>query len=143
MRAAGRRRSIRPGRGISHGLRRWGRFAPRPGAKTLYGYGAWFALTAFWMFGFAIEGGLAHRAAAIGVGLGLVTLGRLDRHGWVLAAGVVGLLGGVAAVLADLGLNLMSAAGIFLALALAALGVALIMSRRRRAAAEAQHGSAP
>ncbi len=108
----------------------WGRFAPRPGARTLYGYGVWFSLVAFWIWGFAGDGGLAHRAAGIAIGLALLALGRTDRHGFVLAAGIVGLLGGVAAALADLGLDLMVAAGLFLVLAVGALAAAMALARR-------------
>lgn len=108
----------------------WGRFAPRPGARTLYGYGVWFSLIAFWIWGFAADFGLAHRAGGIVIGLGLLALGRTDRHGFVVAAGVVGLLGGVAAALADLGLDLMVAAGLFLVLAVGALIAAMALARR-------------
>ncbi|MBU6372617.1 MAG: DUF2157 domain-containing protein [Alphaproteobacteria bacterium] len=108
----------------------WGRFAPRPGARTLYGYGVWFALVAFWVWGYAGDLGLAHRAAAIAIGLGLLALGRIDRHGFVLAAGIIGLLAGVAAALADLGLDLMVAAGLFFVLALGALIGAVALARR-------------
>lgn len=119
----------------------WGRFAPRPGAKTLYGYGAWFALSSFWIWGVVAELGLAHRAAAIVVGLVLLALGRTDRQGWVLAAGIVGTLGGIAVALADLGLDLMVAAGLFLVLAVGALGAAFAMARRGAAAKAARSAS--
>ena len=115
----------------------WGRHAPRAGAKTLYGYGVWFGLIAFWVWGYAASVGIGHRALALALGLALLTLGRTDRHGWVLGAGVAGTLAAVAAVLADLGLDLMVAAGLFGVFALIAIGWAFVLSRRDRPGAAA------
>jgi hypothetical protein len=63
---------------------------------------------------------------------GVIALGRHDRHALVTAAGVAALIGAVAAVMFDLGLDLIYAAFVFGLAALAAL-VAGWMLRRRSA----------
>jgi hypothetical protein len=113
----------------------WGRFATRPGARTLYGYVAIFATIAYWVWGAAGTLGVAHHAGSIVIGLGLVALGRHDRHGWVLAAGIAATIIGIVVVLTDLGLDLMAASGLSLLLALGALIASFALARGRRSSA--------
>ena len=60
-----------------------------------------------------------------------MALGRIDRHPFVTAVGVLGLIGAVSALLMDLGLDLMTAAGVFLLCAVAALVAGLLLRRSR------------
>ena len=119
---------------------------PAPGGSTLYGYGAWWgmlavsglsltlSITPTWM-GADIPTGiiLLERAAWIGLSLFLIAIGQTDRHGWVIASGVVSLIGAISLLMSDLGLSLTAAAGVFLLTALIALGFALRMGRRSHA----------
>jgi len=109
------------------------REAGRDAGGAFYGWFAWAALGFFIVAGFAAGShgwGIGHRLAWLALAGGLVAAGRNDRHGLVTAAGVLGLLGAVSALLKDLGLDLMAAAGVFLVAALVAMAVALLMRRR-------------
>ena len=64
----------------------------------------------------------------------MIALGLHDRIGAVTAAGVLAALGAVSAILMDLGLGLMTAAGVFAGCAVLAL-VAGALLRRGRAKA--------
>jgi hypothetical protein len=73
---------------------------------------------------------LLERGVWIGLSLGVIVLGQMDRQGWVVGAGVASLIGAVSLLLSDLGLSLTAAAGVFLLTALIALGFAARMGRR-------------
>ncbi|WP_312160812.1 DUF2157 domain-containing protein [Phenylobacterium sp.] len=94
---------------------------------------AWGALAFYGVAGFdEFKGGylIAHRAAWLLISGGVIALGMHDRQGMVTAAGVVSMIAAVCAILFDLGLGLMTAAGLFAACALIAL-VAGGLTRRR------------
>jgi uncharacterized membrane protein len=103
-------------------------------AGVLYGWLTWAAAAFFASAGFELGHpfAIAHRLAWLLLGGGLVTLGRLDRHALMTAAGVLSLIGAISAVMYDLGLGLMAAAAVFLAAALIA-GLGGLALRRRAA----------
>lgn len=77
---------------------------------------------------------IGHRALWILLSGAAIALGLHDRQPMITAAGVVAMIGGVCAILFDLGVGLMTAAGLFAACAVAAL-VAGWLARGRRAKA--------
>ena len=83
-----------------------------------------------------VKGGylIAHRAAWLVLAAGVIALGMHDRQSMITAAGVVAMIAGVCTILFDLGLGLMTAAGLFAACALIAL-VAGFLTRSRKVAA--------
>ena len=91
----------------------------------------WGALALYAVAGFDDLKGvaqIAHRAGWLLVSGGVVALGMHDRQAMVTAAGVTAMIAGVCAILFDLGLGLMTAAGLFAACALVAL-VAGVLTR--------------
>jgi len=104
---------------------------------VFYGWFAWGALALFAAAGYAGGGagdlGIVHRLAWLGAAGGLVAIGRHDRHALVSAAGIIGLIAAIAALLTDLGLDLIAAAALFFLAAIAALVVGLILRRRAKA----------
>lgn len=122
------------------------------GARWLYGqdrafagvfYG-WFTCGALIFFAvagylpwFGDEGsanaGIAHRVVWLGASGGVLALGRHDRHGLVTAIGVLSIIGAICALLTDLGLDLLAAAGVFLLCAIAALVAGLMLRRKEKA----------
>jgi uncharacterized membrane protein len=103
-------------------------------ARVLYGWFAWGALLFFGLAGFGEAfRGVGHSLVWLMLATGVVALGRHDRHGLVTAAGVVGLLTAGFSLLANLGVDLMLAAGVFGLASLAALGVAFVLRRGRAA----------
>lgn len=111
---------------------RWRRETEGAAAGALFGWCVLGALCFFVIAGF--EGrdleGLPHRIVWLAISAGLLALGRADRHGAVSGLAVVSLIGAVCAILFDLGLGLMSAAGVFAVSALAALVAGWLMRRR-------------
>jgi uncharacterized membrane protein len=99
----------------------------------------WFVWGALLLFGFAglstFKGGalIAHRLGWLLVGGGVITLGLHDRQGMITAAGVVAMIAAVCTILFDLGLGLMTAAGLFAACAVIALVAGFLMRRRAKA----------
>lgn len=73
-----------------------------------------------------------HRTLWLAASLGAVVLGRADRHGFSTTVGVVSLLAAVLAILLDLGLGLMAAAGLFTAFAVLALALGWVLRGRSR-----------
>ncbi len=73
-----------------------------------------------------------HRAFWLATSLGVIVLGRADRHGFSTTAGMVSFLAAVLAVLLDLGLGLMAAAGLFAAFAVVALVLGWILRGQTR-----------
>jgi uncharacterized membrane protein len=120
---------------------RWFRAQERPFAAVFYG---WFALGALIFFAIAgylpffggedtLAGKVTHRVLWLGASGGLIALGRLDRHMLVTSIGVLSLIAAICALLADLGLDLMAAAGVFLLCAIAALIGGLMLRRKKDA----------
>jgi len=101
---------------------------------VLYG---WFtaAALAFLGAGVVIFGreALLHSLVWIAGSVAILALGRHDRHGLVSAAGLISLLAAGATLLFNLGVGLMTSAGIFGASAVAALAVAAALRGKRRA----------
>jgi len=113
---------------------RWLRGREEPGAGVLYGWWVWGALWAFAAAGLSGEDlRLVHRSLWLLIAGGVIALGRHDRHALVTAAGVAALIGAVAAVMFDLGLDLVYAAAVFGLAALAALIAGWILRRRSAA----------
>lgn len=116
---------------------RWLSQQSRAFASVFYGWFAWAALMFFAIAGylpwFGAEGGnggVAHRVAWLAASGGLVALGRLDRHMLVTTIGVLSLIGAICALLNDLGLDLMTAAGVFMVCAIGALIAGLMLRRK-------------
>jgi uncharacterized membrane protein len=123
------------------------------GARWLYAqdrvftgvfYG-WFAVGALLFFAiagylpwFGDEGSqtanVTHRIVWLAASGGLLALGRYDRHALVTAVGVLSMIAAIAALLVDLGLDLLAAAGVFLVCAAAALVAGLALRRKQGAA---------
>jgi hypothetical protein len=59
-----------------------------------------------------------------------LALGRFDRHALVTAVGALSIIVAVCALLTDLGLDLIAAAGVFLLCAIAALVAGLVLRRK-------------
>lgn len=105
----------------------------RQEATIFYGWWIWAALAAFIGAAFWNDGDgfkVAHRVAWLLLSGGVLALGRHDRHALVTAAGVVSLMGAVAAVLFDLGLDLVFASLVFGAAAVLVLGAGWLLRRR-------------
>lgn len=118
---------------------RWLYTQERAFAGVFYG---WFAAAALLFFAiagylpwFGGENGLAanvaHRVVWLAASGALLALGRFDRHGLVTAIGVLSMIAAVVALLVDLGLDLLAAAGVFLLCAVAALVAGLALRRRQ------------
>lgn len=120
---------------------RWLYAQERAYAGVFYGWFAWGALLLFAIAGylpwFGEEGsrsaGLAHRLVWLAASGGLIALGRFDRHALVTAVGVLSLIGAICALLMDLGLDLLAAAGVFLVCAIVALVAGLALRRKGKA----------
>jgi uncharacterized membrane protein len=127
------------GMGAMAASARWLYTQERQFAGVFYGWFAWGALVLFaiagylpW-FGEGQTAGLLHRLVWLALSGGLLALGRFDRHGLVTAVGVLSIIGAICALLADLGLDLLAAAGVFLVCALIALIAGLALRRRKPA----------
>ncbi|MGE0741867.1 MAG: DUF2157 domain-containing protein [Hyphomonadaceae bacterium] len=108
---------------------RWQSEQERPHAGVFYG---WFAAAALFFFAIAgylplfggsesFVGKVGHRIVWLAASGAVLALGRHDRHALVTTAGVLSMIAAVCALLADLGLDLLAAAGVFLFCAIAAL----------------------
>ncbi|ANP47509.1 DUF2157 domain-containing protein [Candidatus Viadribacter manganicus] len=119
---------------------RWFHGQDRPFAGIFYG---WFTLGALLFFAIAGylpwfgdqsgNGGIAHRIVWLAGSGGVLALGRADRQALVTTIGVLSFIIAICALLSDLGLDLLAAAGIFLICSVAAL-VAGLMLRNRKSA---------
>ena len=100
---------------------------------TFYGWAVWGALTYLVSAGLShLDTGpnmIPHRLAWLAASCGAIALGRHDRHGLVTSAGVIFLIGAIGALLIDLGVDLLTAAGLFLACAVVALIGGLVLRR--------------
>jgi len=117
---------------------RWLFTQERPFASVFYGWFAWGALVLFAIAGylpwFGAEdgnGGVMHRLVWLVLSGALIALGRFDRHLLVTTIGVLSMIGAISALLADLGLDLLTAAGVFLVCAILALIGGLALRRRK------------
>lgn len=117
---------------------RWLFLQGRQFAGVFYG---WFVLGALLLF--AIAGylpwfesgdgrgvGILHRLVWLALSAGVLVLGRWDRHALVTAVGVLSIIGAICALLTDLGLDLLAAAGVFLLCAVAALVAGLALRKK-------------
>lgn len=103
-------------------------------AGVLYGWFAWGALGWFGVSGFGDSmRGVGHSIAWLALSVGVVALGRHDRHAPVTAAGVIGLFAAGATLLFNLGVGLLTSAAVFGGAALVALLVAWAMRGRKAA----------
>jgi uncharacterized membrane protein len=123
---------------------RWLTQQDKAHASVFYGWATWGALMFFAIAGYidrnyadefmgAHTWGFAHRIAWLALSGAAIALGRFDRHAMVTAIGVLSFMGAVAALLTDLGLDLMSAAAVFFVCALAALIGGLLLRRKEKA----------
>ncbi|MDZ4776040.1 MAG: DUF2157 domain-containing protein [Alphaproteobacteria bacterium] len=104
--------------------------------STFYGWFAWIALAYLVCAG--VEGGVGadkipHRLAWLAAAGGVITLGRHDRHALVSTGGVVFFIAAIAAILVDLGVDLITAAALFGLCALVALSGGYLLRRRAKA----------
>lgn len=128
--------------GALAGGARWLYKQDRAFASVFYGWFAWAALVFFAISGylpwFGAEGddvaGILHRIVWLGASGGVLALGRYDGHALVSTVGVLSMIGAICALLSDLGLDLLAAAGVFLLCAIAALIGGLMLRKRSKAA---------
>lgn len=109
-------------------------FSDRQTAVIFMLWMVWGALLLFAIGGFDELSGpqtIAHRAAWLVAAVGTLALGMHDRQAMITAAGVVALIAAVCTILFDLGLGLMTAAGLFGACALIALAAGYVTRARR------------
>lgn len=111
----------------------------RPFAGVFYGWFAWGALALFAIAGYVpisdesgANSGILHRIVWLAASGGLLALGRYDRHALVTTIGVLSMIGAICALLSDLGLDLLAAAGVFLLCAIAALVGGLLLRRKEK-----------
>lgn len=117
------------------GAARWLEGRGDPTAGIAYGWWVWAALGFFAVSGFGPHPppAIAHRVLWLAASGGVVALGLHDRRTSVAAGGVVSMAGAIAAILFDLGLGLMTAAGVFALVAVLALAGGFALRRRARA----------
>ena len=120
---------------------RWLHAQDRPFAGIFYGWFAAGALLFFAIGGYLPwfgdeggNGGIAHRIVWLAASGGVLALGRYDRHSLVTTVGVLSIIVAICALLSDLGLDLLAAAGVFLVCAVAALIGGLVLRNRKGAA---------
>lgn len=111
----------------------------KPGGSTIYGYGAWFALTAYPFAGLDFStdlidpGRILHRLVWLALSLTAMAYGNKDGQRGVLAAGIVSLIIAVGVVMTDLQLSLLVAAAIFALIAAGAFIAAGKLARNKKA----------
>jgi uncharacterized membrane protein len=118
---------------------RWMREQERKFAGVFYGWFAAAALVFFAIAGYlpwfgdsnSANAGILHRIVWLAASGGVLALGRFDRHTLVSAAGVISIIVAIFALLGDLGLDLLAAAGVFLVCAVIALVAGLMLRRSK------------
>ncbi len=120
---------------------RWLHAQDRPFAGIFYG---WFTAGALLFFAIAGylpwfgaengNGGIALRVVLLAASGAVLALGRFDRHSLVTSIGAFGIIAAISALLSDLGLDLLAAAGVFLVCAAAALIAGLVLRNKKSAA---------
>lgn len=121
---------------------RWLYTQDRAFAGVFYGWFAWAALVNFAIAGYLPwfgddsggNAGMMHRLVWLILSGGLLALGRFDRHTLVTAIGVLSLIGAIFALLLDLQLDLLTAAGVFVVCAVVALIAGVALRRKKDAA---------
>jgi uncharacterized membrane protein len=120
---------------------RWLRGQERAFAGVFYGWFTAGALIFFAVAGYLPwfgeeggNGGIAHRIVWLVASGGVIALGRYDRQGLVTAIGVLSIIVAICALLTDLGLDLLAAAGVFLVCAVIALIAGLALRNKKSAA---------
>jgi uncharacterized membrane protein len=123
------------GMGAMAAAARWLYKQDRAFASVFYGWFTWGALMFFAIAGYlpwfgnesSQTAGIVHRMAWLGASGGALALGRYDGHALVSTIGVLSMIGAIFALLNDLNLDLLAAAGVFLLCAIAAVigGLAL------------------
>lgn len=127
--------------GALAGGARWLYKQDRAFASVFYGWFAWAALVFFAIAGYlpwfgsesSDVAGILHRVVWLAASGGVLALGRYDGHALVSTVGVLSMIGAICALLSDLGLDLLAAAGVFLLCALAALIGGLVLRQRAKA----------
>lgn len=120
---------------------RWLHKQDRAFASVFYGWFAWGALLFFAIAGYlpwfgaedSQTANVTHRVIWLAASGGVLALGRYDSHAIVSTVGVLSMIGAICALLADLGLDLLAAAGVFLLCAVAALVGGLVLRQRAKA----------
>jgi len=116
---------------------RWMREQERKFAGVFYG---WFTAAALIFFAIAgylpwlgdsANAGIMHRIVWLAASGGALALGRFDRHSLVSAIGVISIIVAIFALLSDLGLDLLAAAGVFLVCAVIALVAGLMLRQSK------------
>jgi uncharacterized membrane protein len=124
--------------GLAAGAR-WMRAQGREFGAVFHGWFAAGALSFFAVAGYlpffgaedSLAGKVTHRVLWLSASGALIALGRLDRHMLATAIGVLSLIAAISALLADLGLDLMAAAGVFfLCATAAAIGGLMLPSKK-------------
>jgi len=103
-------------------------------SSVFFGWAVLAAMGYFVVSGlFELKNGLdiVHRLAWIVVSGGLIALGRMQSHRVVAGIGVLNLMAAIGALLVDLGLDLLTAAGVFGLGALIALGTGYALRRNK------------
>lgn len=119
---------------------RWLYKRDRAFASVFYGWFAWGALLFFAIAGylpwFGVEGsqaaGVAHRLVWLAASGAVLALGRYDSHTMISTIGVLSIIGAIFALLNDLNLDLLAAAGVFLLCAIAAAVGGLMLRQRTK-----------
>jgi MFS family permease len=101
-------------------------------APAIAGYGAWFALIGSL---FVCYDNLWLCVALLAISVAALAWARGERHAAVTSASVVGMIAAVCMILFNLGVDLMTIAGLFVLLAIPALIGAAVLARRRKAKA--------
>ena len=112
---------------------RWWRGALAGAGGVFEGWLAWGAMGFFVIAGFGPSASawrIPHRIVWLLIAGGLIALGRNDRRAAITTLGVLSLIGAISALLVDLGLSLLAAAGVFLLAAILAAVAGLILRRR-------------
>jgi hypothetical protein len=118
---------------------RWLYMQDRPFSGVFYGWFTWGALMLFAFTGYlpwfgdanGANAGLLHRLVWLVLSGAVLALGRHDRHAIVTTIGVLSMIGAICALLNDLGLDLLAAAGVFLLCSVAALVAGLLLRRAK------------
>jgi uncharacterized membrane protein len=116
----------------------------RPFGATLQGYGALIALLALFIISLTFSPGsdflgnpvplpaaMAVRACSLVVAVAAVAFGYREKHTWILALGVLGLIAAIGILITDLGFSLLSTSVIFLIGAVITTCMALLIRKRR------------
>ncbi len=117
---------------LAAGASRWAHEQAFRASGVIYAWMAVGALAALAAAGLSSETlGVGHRLAWLVISGAVIALGLHDRAGAVTAAGVLSAMAVVSVILMDLGLDLMTAAGVFAGCAVLALVTGALLRRQR------------